>query len=147
GSLARYVFRGQEILGIPAGSVITVALGLVDGGYNIYQATQQTDPIRKQMVIEDAVAAAGDTAIFLIPTAGPIRQAVWRVAWTALTWIFPDLAKYRMFRSPGAFLTFVGQVFFTNSIPSAYAEEAYEQAANKLLDVLKQKDAAGEMVF
>ncbi|MBW3671841.1 MAG: DNA-directed RNA polymerase subunit beta', partial [Acidobacteria bacterium] len=61
-----------------------------------------------------------------------------RVAWTALTWIFPDLAKYRMFRSPGAFLTFVGQVFFTNSIPSAYAEEAYEQAANKLLDELKE---------
>ncbi len=147
GSLARYFFRGQEILGIPAGSVITVALGLVDVGYNIYQATQQSDSILKQMFIEDAVAAAVDTAIFLIPTVGPVIQVVWRVAWTALTWIFPDLAKYRMFRSPGAFLTFVGQVFFTNSIPSAYAEEAYEQAANELLDVLKQKDAAGEMVF
>ncbi len=147
GALARYFFRGQEILGIPAASVITVALGLVDVGYNIYQATQQTDGILKQMFVEDAVAAALDTAIFLIPTVGPIIQVVWRVAWTALTWIFPDLAKYRMFRSPGAFLTFVGQVFFTNTIPSAYAEEAYEQAANKLLDELKALDAQGELVF
>lgn len=147
GSLARYFTQGQEILGLPAGSVITVALGLVDVGYNIYQATQQTDAIRKQMFVEDAVAAAVDTAIFLIPTVGPVIEIVWRGVYTVVTLICPQLAKYRMFRSPGAFLTFVGQVFFTNTIPSAYAEDAYDGAARKLIDTLKVYDAQGEAVF
>ena len=147
GSLARYFTQGKEILGLPAGTVITVALGLVDVGYNVYQATQQSDPILKQMFIEDAVAAAVDTAIFLIPTVGPIIQVVWRGAYTVITLIFPELAKYRMFRSPGAFLTFVGQVFFTNTIPSAYAEDAYEAAAKQLIQVLQGYDAQGESVF
>jgi hypothetical protein len=146
GALARYFFRGQSIGGIPAASVITAALGVIDVGYNIYKATQQSDPIRKQMFIEDAVAAALDTAIFLIPTVGPIIQAVWQGAYAVLTLIFPELAKYRMFRSPGAFLTFVGQVFFTNSIPSAYSEEAYEQAANKMVRMLEDLQNNGESV-
>lgn len=146
GALARYFFRDSTIAGIPAGSVITAALGIVDVGYNIYLATQAKDPIVKQRYIEDAIAAALDTAIFLIPTVGPIIQAVWQVAWTALTLIFPDLAKHRMFRSPGAFLTFVGTVFFTNEIPSAYAEEAYEQAANALVKKLEDFQTSGEYV-
>lgn len=146
GALARYFFRDSTIAGIPAGSVITAALGIVDVGYNIYLATQTKDPIIKQRYIEDAVAAALDTAIFLIPTVGPIIEAVWQIGWTALTLIFPDLAKHRMFRSPGAFLTFVGTVFFTNEIPSAYAEEAYEQAANALIKKLEDFQKAGEYV-
>lgn len=144
GSLARYFFQGQSIAGIPAASVITAALGIVDVGYNIYRATQTQDPILKQRFIEDAVASALDTAIFLIPTVGPIIQAVWQVGWTALTLIFPDLAKHRMFRSPGAFLTFVGQVFFTNSIPSAYAEQAYEEAAKKLIGLVEAMQNGGQ---
>lgn len=144
GALARYFFRDSSVAGIPAGSVITVALGLVDVGYNVYLATQQKDPILKQRYIEDAVASALDTAIMLIPTVGPVIEAVWQLAWTAITLIFPDLAKYRMFRSPGAFLTFVGTVFFTNEIPSAYAEEAYEQAAKKIISKVEGFQNAGE---
>lgn len=147
GALARFFLRNQEIMGIPAGSVITAALGVVDVGYNIYRATQQNDPIIKQRYIEDAVASAVDTAIFLIPTVGPVIQVVWQVGWQALTWIFPDLAKFRMFRSPGAFLTFVGQVFFTNTIPSAYAEEAYEDAAKDFIQIMEDRQAAGELVL
>ena len=51
-----------------------------------------------------------------------------------------------MFRSPGAFLTFVGQVFFTNSIPSAYAEEAYKRAAEALVKKLEGFQQQGEQV-
>ncbi|MCW8139705.1 MAG: hypothetical protein KIT58_12475 [Planctomycetota bacterium] len=146
GALARYFFADQMVAGIPAGSVITAALGVIDVGYNIYLATQTQDPLLKQRFIEDAVASALDTAIFLIPTVGPVIQAVWQVSWTALTLIFPDLAKHRMFRSPGAFLTFVGQVFFTNTIPSAYAEEAYENAAKRLISRAEGFQNAGEYV-
>jgi hypothetical protein len=146
GSLARYFFQGKSILGLPVGSVITAALGLIDVGYNIYLATKTNDPILKQRYVEDAVAAALDTAIFLIPTVGPIIEAVWQVGWMALSLIFPELQKLRMFRSPGAFLTFVGQVFFTNEIPSAYAEEAFEKAAKALVKKVEAMQAAGEYV-
>ncbi len=146
GALARYFFADKMIAGIPAGSVITAALGVIDVGYNIYLATQTQDPILKQRYVEDAVAAALDTAIFLIPTVGPVIQAVWQVSWMALNLIFPDLAKHRMFRSPGAFLTFVGQVFFTNTIPSAYAEEAYENAAKALIRKADELQNNGEYV-
>jgi hypothetical protein len=147
GSIARFFLRGQNVMGIPAGSVITAALGVVDVGYNIYKATQAKDPIIKQRYVEDAVASALDTAIFLIPTIGPAIEVIWQVGWQALTWIFPELAKYRMFRSPGAFLTFVGQVFFTNSIPSAYAEEAYEKAAKDFIQQVEARQNAGELVL
>lgn len=146
GAIARYFFQGQSIGGIPAASVITAALGVIDVGYNIYLATRQDDAILKQRFVEDAVAAALDTAIMLIPTVGPVIQAVWRLTWTALTLIFPELAKYRMFRSPGAFLTFVGQVFFTNSIPSAYSEQAYEEAARKLIAKVEELQTQGQSV-
>ena len=146
GALARYFFAGKSIAGIPAGSVITAALGVIDVGYNVYLATQTKDPLLKQRYVEDAVAAALDTAIMLIPTVGPIIEAVWQLGWQALTLIFPDLAKHRMFRSPGAFLTFVGQVFFTNSIPSAYAEEAYEGAAKAVIAKVEALQKAGEYV-
>lgn len=146
GALARYFFAGKSIAGIPAGSVITAALGVIDVGYNVYLATQTKDPILRQRYVEDAVAAALDTAIMLIPTVGPIIEAVWQLGWQALTLIFPELAKHRMFRSPGAFLTFVGQVFFTNSIPSAYAEEAYENAAKALIKKVEALQNAGEYV-
>jgi hypothetical protein len=141
GALARYFFANDSIAGLPVGSVITAALGVVDVGYNVYLATQTHDPILRQRYVEDAVAAALDTAIMLIPTVGPVIEAVWQIGYTALTMIFPDLAKYRMFRSPGAFLTFVGQVFFTNEIPSAYAEDAFNEAADALakkVDALQQ---------
>lgn len=146
GALARYFFADKMIAGIPAGSVITAALGVIDVGYNLYLASQVQDPILKQRHVEDAVASALDTAIFLIPTVGPVIEAAWQVAWTALTLIFPDLAKHRMFRSPGAFLTFVGQVFFTNAIPSAYAEEAYEGAARALITKVEELQNNGEYV-
>lgn len=146
GALARYFFADKMIAGIPAGSVITAALGVIDVGYNVYLATQTKDPLLKQRYIEDAVASALDTVIFLIPTVGPVIQAVWQTAWAGLTLIFPDLAKHRMFRSPGAFLTFVGQVFFTNSIPSAYAEEAYEGAAKAVIKKVEALQNAGEYV-
>ncbi|MGE0712045.1 MAG: hypothetical protein AB7N76_31440 [Planctomycetota bacterium] len=147
GALARFFLRGQEIMGIPAGSVITAALGVVDVAYNVYQATQHSDPIIKQRYIEDAFASALDTAIFLIPTVGPAIEVIWQVAYQALSWIFPDLAKFRMLRSPGALLTFVGQVFFTNTIPSAYAEDAYEAAAKDFIAKLTDRQNAGERVI
>lgn len=146
GSLARFFFADSAIGGIPAGSVITAALGVIDAGYNIYQATKEQDPIRKQMYVEDAVAAALDTAIMLIPTVGPAVEAIWQVGYTVLTLIFPELAKYRMLRSPGALLTFVGTAIFTNEIPSAYAEEAYEQAQKKLIAQLEAMQQGGQPV-
>ena len=146
GSLARFFFADSSIAGIPAGSVITAALGIVDAGYNIYKAKQEQDPIRRQMYVEDAVAAVLDTGIMLIPTVGPALQAVWQVGYTVLTLIFPELAKYRMLRSPGALLTFVGTAIFTNEIPSAYAEEAYEQAQKKLIGILEGMQNQGQPV-
>lgn len=146
GSLARFFFADSSIAGIPAGSVITAALGIIDAGYNIHRATKEQDPIRKQMYVEDAVAAVLDTAIMLIPTVGPALEAVWQVGYTVLTLIFPELAKYRMLRSPGALLTFVGTAIFTNEIPSAYAEEAYEQAQKKLIGILDGLQQQGQPV-
>lgn len=146
GSLARFFFADSAIAGIPAGSVITAALGIIDAGYNIHRATKEQDPIRKQMYVEDAVAAVLDTAIMLIPTVGPALEAVWQVGYTVLTLIFPELAKYRMLRSPGALLTFVGTAIFTNEIPSAYAEEAYEQAQKKLIGILDGLQQQGQPV-
>ena len=146
GSLARYFFADASIAGIPAGSVITAALGVIDAGYNIHRATRERDPIRKQMYVEDAVAAVLDTGIMLIPTVGPLLEAVWQVGYSVLSLIFPELQKYRMLRSPGALLTFVGTAIFTNEIPSAYAEEAYEQAQRKLIGLLDAMQKAGQPV-
>lgn len=146
GSLSRYFFQGQNVGGIPAGQVIGAALGIVDAGYNVFKATQTQDPIRRQMYVEDAVAAALDAGVFLIPTVGPIVSGVWQVGYMALSLIFPQVAKYRFLRSPGAFLTFVGQTLFTNSIPSIYADEAYEGAVQALSATLDDLQNQGEAV-
>lgn len=146
GSLSRFFFHGQSVGGIPAGQVIGAALGIVDAGLNVYRASQTKDPIRRQMYVEDAVAAALDAGVFLIPTVGPIVSGVWQVGYMALSLIFPDVAKYRFLRSPGAFLTFVGQTLFTNSIPSVYADEAYDEAVQALSAKLDDLQTQGEAV-
>lgn len=142
-SIARLFVAGKSVRGIPATGLLTVAVGIVDVGFNVHRATKASDPILKQAYVEQAAAAAVDVGISVIPTVGPVVQVVWRGGWAVVTLIAPDLAAQRMWSSPGASVTFVGQVIFTNSIPSAYAEMAYEKAAKAAIKLVVRLEDGG----
>ena len=49
-----------------------------------------------------------------------------------------------MFASPGALIVYVGTVFFTNEIPSAVSDAAYEGAVKKIFDRIDAYEASDQ---
>lgn len=143
-SMARYVYADTVVRGLEATQIISVALGVVDVGYDLYRASRQSDPILRQRFLEEAAATAVDVGITFVPTVGPLIQVAWGVSFTAITLVKPELAKrYRYLRSPGTFAVFVGMVFFTRQVPTVVAEEAYEEAVDALVESVKRLESGG----
>lgn len=107
---------------------LAVAIGAVEVSYDIYKLSQANDPIEQAAYTEKIGADIIDTELSVGAVFSPhilVFQVTWTVEAEIYSWIFGEDFAYTVAQSPGKALVFLGQYFFTETIPSVMAEEAY----------------------
>jgi hypothetical protein len=107
---------------------LAVAVGAVEVSYDIYKLSQASDPITKASYTEKIGADVIDTEISIGAVFSPhilVFQVTWTVEAEIYSMIFGEDFAYTVAQSPGKALVFLGQYFFTETIPSVMSQEAY----------------------
>jgi len=129
--------EAMECLGSAKGqAALTIAIGAIEIGLNLYESTQTSDEIVKLRCYEGAAAAGVDTGISLIPVYGQIIEGAWTGAMTVFSGFLTEQWKKDVCESPGSAITFLFEYFATDEIPSGIAEDAYEECANLACDLV-----------
>lgn len=126
-------------------AVLTIVIGSIQVGWNLWEASQTDDEIKKMKCYEGASAAAIDAGISVIPVYGQVIQGSWTVAIAVFELISPpDEFTKAVCSSPGSAITFVFEYFFTNAIPSAVAEHAIKYAAGEVVSTVNAFNNSGQ---
>lgn len=121
------------------GTVTAVAAGTVLASYDLYMASQTSDPLKKQAYLEDAAAGMLDTVISVCPYGGVVMLS-WLggvalgVVLTGLLGIAPNQLAIHIVGSPGSTIVFLFEYYFTTVIPADVAEDALRQLLGNLVD-------------
>lgn len=121
---------------------LAIAVGVIEVGYDVYKYTSTEDPILKKAYAEKIAADTIDTTFTVISEIyPPVKAALltWAIEVEIYSWIFGQDLGYRVCRTPGTALVFLWQYFVTD-VPSAFAEEAYENARNSLVEIVKNEN-------
>lgn len=123
-------------------AALQVAAGGVIAGYDIYMASQTSDPIRKQAYYEEAGAEVADSIISVCPYGGAVMLG-W-VGGLVLAVKLSNLLGYptnelalKIVSSPGSTIVFLWEYFFTNDIPADLAADALNQLLSFLTDTAR----------
>jgi hypothetical protein len=107
---------------------LAVAIGAVEVSYDIYKLAKSNDPIEQAAYTEKIGADIIDTELSVGAVFSPhilVFQVTWTVEAEIYSWIFGEDFAYTVAQSPGKALVFLGQYFFTETIPSVMSQEAY----------------------
>lgn len=121
---------------------LAIAVGVIEVGYDVYKYTSTEDPILKKAYAEKIAADTIDTTFTVIGEIyPPVKAALltWAIEVEIYSWIFGQDLGYRVCRTPGTAIVFLWQYFVTD-IPSAFAEEAYENVRNRLAEIVKNEN-------
>ncbi len=118
---------------------LAIATGVIEVGYDLYKYSSTDDPILKSAYGEKIAADTIDTVISVFSELYPpvkVVQITWAIEMQIYSWIFGKDLAYRVCQSPGSAIVFLWKYFVTD-IPSQFAEEAYQNATNKLMELIK----------
>jgi hypothetical protein len=121
---------------------IAIAVGVIEVGYDVYKYTSTEDPILKKAYAEKIAADTIDTTFTVIGEIYPpvkVALLTWAIEVEIYSWIFRQDLGYRVCRTPGTAIVFLWQYFVTD-IPSAFAEEAYENVRNSLVEIVRNEN-------
>ncbi len=128
---------------IRLGVVAAIAVGGILASYEMFQATQTNDAIRRLSHYETASTILIDTIIAVVPLYGAAAMLGWQLGLTVtvgaqvLLGIMPNGLALKIVSSPGSTVTFLFEYVFASDIPSAVAQDALIQLLNVLADVVR----------
>ncbi len=144
--LVRGLFKGR-ILGagikIRLGVAAAIAVGGILASYEVFQASQTDNPIKRLSHYESAGTIVVDTIIAVVPLYGAAAMLGWQLGLTitvgakALLGILPDPLALKIVSTPGSTITFLFEYVFGSEIPSDVAEDALIQLLNFLADTAR----------
>ncbi len=141
--LVEGLFQGRifgDGIKVRIGVVAAVAVGGILASYEVFQASQTDNPIKKLSHYESASTIVVDTMIAVVPLYGAAAMLGWQLGLTitvgaeALLGIMPDPLALKIVSSPGSTITFLFEYVFGSEIPSDVAEDALIQLLNFLAD-------------
>jgi hypothetical protein len=124
-------------------AALTIAIGTVQVGINLYESTQTSDEIVKLRCYEGASAAAIDTGISLIPYYGQVIEGSWTLAIIIYSPFITKEWVKEVCSSPGTAITFLFEYFATTEIPSQIAEDAYKWVAEDMCKLVRELNELG----
>jgi hypothetical protein len=144
---ALHKYGSMKALGSVKGqAALTAAIGTVEVGMNLYEASQTTDPIARLSCYEGAVAATFDTGIGIVACIYPpaaVIDPTWKLTVAVFSYFAPDELAQDVCSSPGSAFTFIWEYFATDEIPSQIAEAALEYATGEACKSVNERNAAG----
>jgi len=144
--LVEGLFEGR-ILGtgikVRIGVAAAIAVGGILSSYELFQASQTDDSIRKLTHYETASTTLIDTIISVVPLSGVAAMLGWQLGLTvtvgveALFGTMPNPLALKIVSTPGSTITFLFEYVFAGEIPADVAEEALIQLLNFLANEAK----------
>ncbi len=125
---------------IRLGVVAAIAVGGILASYEIFQAGQTDDSIKRLSHYESAGTILVDTIIAIVPLYGAAAMLGWQLGLTitvgaeALLGIMPDPLALKIVSTPGSTVTFLFEYVFGSEIPSDVAQDALVRLLNELAD-------------
>jgi len=144
--LVEGLFQGRifgDGIKVRMGVVAAIAVGGILASYEVFQASQTDNPIRKLSHYEGAGTIVVDTIIAVVPLYGAAAMLGWQLGLTitvgaeALLGIMPNPLALKIVSTPGSTITFFFEYVFGSEIPSDIAEDALIQLLNFLADTAR----------
>ena len=134
-------------LRIRFGTAATIAVTGILASYEIFQAVQTSDPIKRLSHYESAAAGVADSIVVAVPLYGAAAMLGWQlglniiVGLEALLGVMPDRLAIKIVSSPGSTVTFLFEYVFAVEIPSDVAQDALIQLLNFLAEVARHSNS------
>jgi len=128
---------------IRLGVVAAIAVGGILASYEMFQATQTDDSIRRLSHYETASTIMIDTIAAVVPLYGAAAMLGWQLGLTVtvgaqvLLGIIPNPLALKIVSTPGSTITFLFEYVFASDIPSDVAQDALIQLLNVLADMAR----------
>jgi len=129
-------------------SLVGVAVGVLETGYNVYRWSQIDNPVDKNLAMENTVACAFDAGLGAFEPWGGVILASWTLG-AKLGDVICDLwgmedspLGSEVVSSPGQALVFLPLHWLPRSVPAGIAKQAGEDAQEDAIDICKERNAA-----
>ena len=148
--LVKSLFRGRvsEIgLRVRLGTVALIAVTGILASFELFQASQTSDSIKRLSHYESAGAILVDSMVAAVPLYGAAAMLGWQlglvaaVGVEALLGIMPDRLTLKIVSSPGSTIVFLFEYIFSTDIPSEVAQDALIQILNFLAEVARYSNS------
>jgi hypothetical protein len=139
--LVEGLFQGrifEDGIKVRIGVVAAIAVGGILASYEVFQASQTDNPIRRLSHYESAATIGVDTLIAVVPLYGAAAMLGWQLGLTiavgaeALIGNMPNPLALKIVSSPGSTITFLFEYVFASEIPADVAEDALIRLLNFL---------------
>lgn len=130
-------------LRVRLGTAATVAVTGILASYELFQASQTSDPIMRLSHYESAGALVVDSIVAAVPLYGAASILGWQlglivaVGGQSLLGIMPDRLAVQIVSTPGSTVTFLFEYVFAVEIPSDVAEDALVQVLIFLAEIAR----------
>ena len=148
--LVKSLFRGRvsEIgLRVRLGTVALIAVTGILASFELFQASQTSDSIKRLSHYESAGAVLVDSMVAAVPLYGAAAMLGWQlglvaaVGVEALLGVMPDRLTLKIVSSPGSTIVFIFEYIFSTDIPSEVAQDALIQILNFLAEVARYSNS------
>jgi len=124
-----------------------IAVTGILASFELYQATQTGDSIKRLSHYESAGAVLVDSIVAAVPLYGAAAMLGWQlglvaaVGVQALLGVMPDRLAIKIVSSPGSTIVFLFEYIFSTDIPSEVAQDALIQLLNFLAEVARYSNS------
>jgi len=134
-------------LRVRLGTAATIAVTAILASYELFQAGQATNPIKRLAHYESAGALVVDSIVAAVPLYGAASMLGWQLGLTitvgleGLLGVMPDRLAIKIVSSPGSTIAFLFEYVFAVEIPSEIAQDALIQLLNFLAEVARYSNS------
>src|SRR5437867_3551438 len=134
-------------LRVRLGTVALIAVTGILASFELFQASQTSDSIKRLSHYESAGAVLVDSMVAAVPLYGAAAMLGWQlglvaaVGVEALLGVMPDRLTLKIVSSPGSTIVFLFEYIFSTDIPSEVAQDALIQILNFLAEVARYSNS------
>jgi hypothetical protein len=141
--LLKGLFESVRVLkgkAVKLGSAAGVAVGALLASYEVFLASETTNPIAQLSHFESAGSTFIDGLVAAVPLSGVAAMLGWQlglvvvVGLHAIVGILPNPIALKIVSTPGSTIVFLFEYIFAGGIPSDIAKDALVQLLNFLAD-------------
>jgi hypothetical protein len=132
---------------VKLGTAALIAVTGILASYELFQAGQSDNAIKRLSHYENAGALVVDSMVAAVPLYGAAAMLGWQLGLNiavgvgALLGIMPDMLALRIVSTPGSTIVFLFEYIFTTEIPSEVAEEALSRLLTFLADAARYNNS------